>query len=135
MHPMLSLDYWFSIRPIPFTPAVERGLLVFFAVFAVVGIAAYLVPLKRGFSKPAKRALSRFASLLTWSGITGLILWTFSYQQVPALSMRFLFVLWLIWPIWGFYAIYRYLWVELPKKEKMREERIEREKWLPKKKK
>lgn len=135
MHPLLSLGYWFSIRPVPFTPAVERALLLVFAAFVLVGVASFLVLLKRGLSKTAKRAVGKFANLLTWSGITALILWTFSFQGVPVLSMRFLYVPWLVWVLWGLYAIYRYVWVEVPAKQKMYEEFQERQKWLPKKKK
>ena len=135
MHPLLTLSYWFSIRPVPFGPVAERALLIVFAAFVLVGVASYLVLLKRGLSKTAKRAIGKFANLLTWSGIVALILWTFSFQGVPILSMRFLYVPWLIWVLWGFYAIYRYLWVEVPEKRKMYAEFQEKQKWLPKKKK
>lgn len=135
MHPFLTLEYWFNVRAIPFTPIVERALIVAFVVWTFVGIGAYLFQLKRGFSKPAKRALRKFASLLTWSGIVGLVLWVFTYQRVPVFSMRFLYLLWIGWVVIGFYSIYKYLWVEVPAKRKLHEERLEREKWLPKKKK
>lgn len=134
MQELLTLHYWFSIRAIPFLPVVERGLLVFFGIFTVVGIGTSLFLLRGGFAKPTKRALGTFASLLTWSGLVGLLLWLFTYQGVPVLSMRFLFVPWIVWVVWGFVSIYRCLWVEVPEKQKLYEERMAREKWLPKKK-
>jgi hypothetical protein len=134
MQDLLTLNYWFSLRVIPFTPAAERGLLVLFGIFTIVGIGTTLFLLKRKFAKPTKRALGKFASLLSWSGLFGLLLWLFTYQGVPVLSMRIFYIPWVLWVIWGFYSIYKYLWVEVPGKQKIYDERIEREKWLPKKK-
>jgi hypothetical protein len=134
MGDLLTLNYWFSIRAIPFLPVVERGLLVLFGAFTLVGIGASLFLLRGGLAKTTKRALGKLASLLTWSGLVGLILWVCAYQRVPVFSMRVFYVLWTAWILWGFVSIYRYLWVEVPRKQQMYQERIEREKWLPKKK-
>lgn len=135
MNALFSLSYWFSIRPISFLPGVERGLLIFFSVFTVIGIVAYLFPLKKGFSKMSKRGISMIASTMTWGGVVGLLLWSFSYQSIPVFSMRFLYVLWLGWMVWSGYQIFRYFRVDVPQKQQMYQERLEREKWLPKKKK
>ncbi|MBD3251842.1 hypothetical protein GF380_05340 [Candidatus Uhrbacteria bacterium] len=135
MQELLTFGYWFSVRAIPFTPVMERVLLVFFGVFVVAGIASYLFLMKRGLTKITKRALSKFAGLLTWTGLVGLLLWFFTYQNVPVFSMRIFYIGWLVWVGLGFYSIYRYLWVTVPAQQKLQEERSEREKWLPKKKK
>lgn len=134
MQELLTLNYWFSLRAIPFLPVAERGLLALFGIFTLVGIGTSLILLKKGYARPTKRALGKFASLLTWSGIVGLLLWTFTYQGVPVFSMRFFYLLWALWVVLGFYSIYRYLWIEVPAKQKIYNERLEREKWLPKKK-
>jgi FtsH-binding integral membrane protein len=134
MRELLTLHYWFSIRAIPFQPAIERGLLLFFGAVTVTGLVISLALLKKGYAKPIKRSLGRIASLFTWSGAAGLALWAFAYQGVPVLSMRFFYVLWAAWVIFGLYSVFRYVWIEVPRKRKMYEERIEREKWLPKKK-
>jgi len=134
MQDILTLHYWFSFRAIPFVPVAERSLLALFGIFTLVGIGTTLFLLKKCYAKTTKRALGKFASLLTWSGLIGLLLWLFTYQGVPVLSMRFFYVPWAVWVVWGFVSIYRYLWVEVPRKQKEYEERMEREKWLPKKK-
>ena len=133
---LLSLGYWFSIRPVPFLPGVERGLLIFFAVITVLGIIGYTTPfIKKGLSKPVKRVIGMIASAFTWGGIVGLLLWSFSYQGIPVFSMRFFYVLWLAWMLWDAYRVYQYYWIEVPQKLEMYKDRIEREKWIPKKKK
>lgn len=131
MQPLLTLRYWFALNPEPFLPWAERFLLVAFGAFIVLGIAAWIAELKGRFDKPMKRAFERAASLLTWSGIAGLLLWAFSYERITVLSMRFFYVLWLAWVLWGFWRVYRYVWVEIPAQERRNRERAEREKWLP----
>lgn len=132
--PLLTLSYWFATRPAPFHPLVEQGLLAFFSVILIAGIVAGILPLKAGLSKKTKRMCYRFASLFISTGIAGVLLWVFSSQEISILSMRFLFIAWFIWLAIGLYGIYRYLWIEVPERERLAKEREEREKWLPKRK-
>ncbi len=132
--PLLTLSYWFATRPAPFAPVVSSVLLVVFAVILIGGITASIVPLKAGLSKTMKRACYRCAALLVSTGLGGLLLWVFAYQELPILSMRFFYIAWFLWIAFGLYGIYRYLWIEVPVQERMAKERQEREKWLPKRK-
>lgn len=132
MQSLLTPQYWFSLSPTPFQPWAERFLLVIFGAFVVFGILTWIFELKGRFDKPMKRALERAASLLVWSGVVGFLLWSFSYERIPILSMRFFFLLWLAWVLWGFWRIYRYVWIEIPERARRERARAEREKWLPK---
>lgn len=136
MPPLLTLSYWFSLRPAPFSVVAERGLLIGFLAFIVIGIACLLFHyVKRDISKPVKRSLSRFGSMTIWVGLFGLILWSFSYEQIPVLSMRIFFLILPIWFIVSVYGIVRYLRVIVPEQEASHRERIERDRWIPRKKK
>lgn len=132
--PLLTLSYWFAVRPVPFQPIADRVLLAVFSVILIGGILAAILPLKAGLSKVQKRVCYRCASLGISLGIFGLLLWLFSSQELPILSMRFLFIAWIVWLAFGLYGIYRYLWIEVPVRERLAKEREEREKWLPKRK-
>lgn len=132
---LLSLSYWFSINPPPFLPAVERGLLVAFAVWMLGGVAASLFLMKQGIEKPTRRMFEKAAALLTWSGLTGLVLWAFAYERIPVLSMRVLFLLVVIWIAIGGYDLIRYVMVEIPATRKVEAEREQQMRWLPRKKK
>jgi|WetSurMetagenome_2_1015567.scaffolds.fasta_scaffold534768_2 hypothetical protein len=134
MHPLLTLKYWFALNPTPFLPWADRALLVLFGAFTVFGIITWIVEIKGGWNKSVKRALDRAASLLIWSGIVGLLLWSFSYERVPILSMRVFYLPWVAWIGYGAWSIWHYLWVEVPAKEELHREQIERNKWLPKSK-
>ncbi len=135
MSTLLSLSYWFGTQPPPFLPMVERGLLAAFAVWTLGGIAASLFLMKQGLGKSTRRALEKTAGLLTWSGLTGLLFWSFAYEEIPVLSMRFFYVLLLAWIVYGVYDIIRFVSVTVPEQRRIEEEREAREKWLPKRKK
>jgi len=128
---LLTLSYWFGIHPSPFLPLVSRALLIAFAVWTVAGIAASLVRLKPGLEKTTRRILAKAATLFTWSGLTGLVLWAFEYERIPVLSMRIFYVVVLVWIVWGLWSIARYLRVELPAMRRMQSERAAAERWLP----
>jgi hypothetical protein len=135
MSTLLSLSYWFGTQPPPFMPAVERGLLIGFAAWMVIGIGMWIFLMKQGMGKPMRRGFEKAATLFTWSGLTGLVLWSFEYEEIPVLSMRIFFVLVLAWIAYGLYSIVRYATVEVPTQRRIEEEREAREKWLPKRKK
>lgn len=134
MTPLLTLGYWFSLTPAPFAPWAERALLAIFAAFFIAGIVVWMIQMRSGYGKFVKRALGRAASLLSWTGLVGLFLWICAYEGVPLLSMRVVYLLWLAWVGIGAWFIIRYVWVEIPAMEARNRERMEREKWLPKKK-
>ena len=134
MHPLLTLGYWFSLNPTPFAPWAERALLVIFSVFLVAGIAVVIIKRRGKYEKPTRHAFDRVASLLSWMGLVGLLLWACAYERIPMLSMRALYVAWLAWVLVWAWFIVRYVWKEIPALEVRNRERMEREKWLPKRK-
>jgi len=135
MPSFLSLSYWFSVRPVPFVPLVEKGLIILFGVFFVLGIAGFLLLLKHGWSKVAKHIIRRFSNTWVWIGLLGAMLWSFSYEDVVILSMRIFYIPLVIWFLWDFYWLIKYLRIEVPQREQIIREYEERRKWLPKKKK
>lgn len=134
MSPLLTPAYWFTLSPMPFMPGVQRALLILFAGLFVAGLIVWVVELRAHTSKLMKRALGRTATHLGWTGIVGMLLWAFDYERLPLLSMRAFYLAWGIWLIIGVCFIVRYVWIEIPALEARNRERVEREKWLPKKK-
>lgn len=135
MSSFLSLSYWFSVRPIPFQPLIEKGLIIGFGLIFLLGIGGFLLLLKHGKTKTSKRIIQRFANTFVWIGILGALLWSFTYEGVLILSMRVFFVPLVAWFCWDLYWLYRFLHVEIPRREEMMRERELRNKWLPKRKK
>jgi hypothetical protein len=135
MSSLLNLSYWFSLRPIPFVPAMERGLIIGFGIIFLLGVGAFLLLLKHGKTKTQKRIIQRFANTLTWIGILGALLWSFTYEGVMIFSMRFFFIPLAVWFCWDLVWLYRFLRIEVPRREQMMREREQKNKWLPKRKK
>lgn len=135
MPSILSLTYWFSLRPIPFVPVIEKALIIGFAVIFALGVAGFLLLLKHGWSKTAKHIVQRFANTLTWIGLIGALLWSFTYEEIVILSMRAFYLPLIVWICWDFYWLYKYVRIEVPLKEQRILERQQQLKWLPKRKK
>lgn len=135
MTSLLSLSYWFNVRPIPFVPVVDKALIIGFGVLFLIGIGGFLLLLKHGWSKTAKKIIARFANTLTWIGLLGAMLWSFNYEQVVILSMRVFFLPLIVWLGFDLYWLYKFVRIEIPQQEQLIREREQRFKWLPKRKK
>lgn len=131
MTSLLSLSYWFNVRPIPFVPGLDKALIIGFGILFLLGIGGFLLLLKHGWSKPAKKIISRFANTLTWIGLIGALLWFFNYEQIVILSMRAFFLPLIVWFGFDVYWLYKYLRIEIPQQEQLMREREQRFKWLP----
>lgn len=131
---LLQPQFWFSLAPPPLLPMVDRVIFSLCVIFVVVGIAAFLLSRRFKDDKLTRRLVSRSGNALLISGFVGLILYVFSYERVPVLSMRFGFFLWIV--LMGILAwrIYRYAWKEIPAIRERTAEREQINKWLPKSK-
>jgi len=124
---LLSLQYWFDLRPEALVPAAQNLFVWFLAALAALSLIAFIVKTKasvyRGF---AKRLYSFGLSNL----IIGLLFLFLNYESVPFLSARF----WL-----GLWALIMLAWLlmilnglrAIPKQKKEREQEEERNKYLP----
>ena len=134
---MLTFVFWFRVTGPPFTPVIGRAILIVMGVLVVGGGALYLGLKKFApkLSRERKLALIRLALLCFWCGAFGFLLYVFTWQGVPGLSMRFL------WLVWGgiFVGVAAWLvarWFRtIPALDRERAAREAYEKWLPKPKK
>ncbi len=135
LKPLLSPLYWFNTTATPFLPLIDKMVLILLYGLLIAGIGcAVYAKYGKKMEKYLKRLLRRYASALTTAGAIGLLLYAFTWQRVPILSMRFFFVLWFVLFAYWIGTIVRFQIKELPARRKLREEQIAREKWLPKKK-
>ncbi len=130
----LKYQYWFNPNPVPLGPSLVSQILAFFGFFVVAAIALR-VAAHVFRKKDVLRAdiLKRFARLLAWTGVLGLLALFVAYEQVPFFGMRFWFL-----PIFALFLIWlgRIAWFVVrdhPLRRRMAEERTQMEKYLPKK--
>lgn len=91
--PFLNIKYWFNARPVPLGPSLVGGIFAFFGWFIIATIILRVVAhgLKR--QDPLKAGIfRRIATLLSTTGLLGIMFLFFSYEQLPFLGMRFWFL-------------------------------------------
>ncbi len=135
MNALLTPSFWFSPEPAPLMPFMQIALLVVFTALVVLGVAALVLRFRAGLEKPSRRAMERAGNCLLTCGLIGLGLVGTTYERIPYLSMRFLFVvLFAVFAYWA-YTLYLFVWIEIPKMKARQQQQDEYNKWLPKKKK
>lgn len=116
-------SYWFTANPGFLSEATAIGFFIFFTVCAGSGVVLFLHPKFRQLDKPQRLLISKARAGLITMGSIGYILLFFSYEAVPLLSMRFLFLLWglgaLLWAylVWHFAATQLSLLIETLQKK------------------
>ena len=130
--PFLDYKYWLNAHPVPLGPSLVGGILMFFGWFLVVALILRLIA--RGLKKDdALKAgiCRRFARLMAYTGVIGLLLLLFAYEQSPLLGMRVwvlcLFVAFVAWLV----KIIIYVVRDYPGLKKDVLERKRLEKYLP----
>jgi len=127
MSNLLTLHYWFNLRPESLTPLAQKlfiGLLLLFIVLAiVVGFLKKKSGLYRGFFKRLY--------IFCWGNfLIGLLFFFFNYEQVPFLGARFWLGLWIIVMLAWLVIILKKL-KTIPEQKKQREQEKELQKYLP----
>jgi hypothetical protein len=128
MKNLLTLNYWFAIRPESLVPMADKIFLAVIALLLISTIAFAFLRNKpgiyRGFAK-------KFYTFSFSNSIIGLLLYFFNYEAAPFLSSRFWLALWLIgmaaWKI----SILSHL-KDIPGQKKKLEQEKEFNKYLPK---
>ena len=131
---LFNFKMWFNTDPGALLPGSIKILLVVFIVFIILMIAAQLISKSKKLSKIKAVIAQKISGALFWITLAFLIFFFFAQQGLPILGMRLWFFLIFIGGIIWFVFIIRYAVIEVPKKEKEKEERDRFQKYLPKKK-
>ncbi|MDD4332633.1 MAG: hypothetical protein PHT51_00800 [Patescibacteria group bacterium] len=128
MRNLLTLKYWFTLRPEAFLPVYLKAFIALIILFAVLFVVFWLLGKKKKalYANIFRRLSSFFAS----NFFIGLVILFFSYEMVVFLSARFWIMFWgiemLVWLI----AIIRKL-KEIPERKKQLEKDKEFKKYIP----
>jgi uncharacterized membrane protein YkvI len=135
MQNLLSLNFWFELYPPALTPWTIRIMLVIFVALLLVGIVGKIYSIKTKLEKWTRRTVDKASSMLITMGVLGLMIFFFGYEQIPILSMKFGYIIWIVLlGIW-LYFLYNFIFNEIPRQRKLKQEREHVDKWLPKPKK
>jgi DNA integrity scanning protein DisA with diadenylate cyclase activity len=124
---LLTLKYWFNLKPESFSSVANIIILSFFGLLLISTIVFFVLKNRKGIYKKLFNKLYEFSFI---NLIIGLLLFFFSWQQVSFLSARFWYMLWLIIFVVWFIEIIKKSGRISDLKEK-RQKRKEFEKYLP----
>lgn len=127
MKNLLTVNYWFSLRPESLIPLAQKLFIAFIIFLAVLAVVIALIKRKGGIYRGF---LNRLYTFSLSNALIGLVLIFFNYELVPFFSARFWLGLWIIIMIAWLVAILRGL-KAIPAQKKQKEEELARKKYLP----
>ena len=107
-------------------------LFILFAVFLVFGAIIRMVASHRHEDKQVTEVFSRLGRLGVTMGILGLMLFFFSFEEIPLLGARFWYLIWALGVGVWVALIVRYVVKVIPAERAAILARQEKEKYLPK---
>ncbi|MFA6994819.1 MAG: hypothetical protein WC249_00170 [Patescibacteria group bacterium] len=127
MKNLITLDYWFNLRPEALLPSTQNA---FMALVISLAILALIIAVTKNRGGIYRGFLNRLYSFCLTNAAIGLLLLFFNYEVIPFFSARF----WL-----GFWALLMLIWLifilkkfkNIPIKKKKLEEEKELKKYLP----
>ncbi len=134
MPSFLLPSYWLTLNPPNVWQGMGRFVVVFFLALLVAGVVARMRK-QTAIDRYTVDLYRRMASLCLTMGFLGILLFFLSYEQVQLLGSRFLYLVWMVgFVVWAG-CLVRYVRNDIPAKRLREQERIAREKYLPKRRK
>lgn len=119
MPSILTLQFWFNLRPGSMETAPKIFLLIFLIFLLLVSIIFFVAKRKKSFYKPAFSSLYNFSLS---NLVIGSALLFFNYELVPFFSAYFWYLIWFLVFIWWLIGILKKIKRLLIKKREVREE-------------
>ncbi|MFA4833741.1 MAG: hypothetical protein WC619_02730 [Patescibacteria group bacterium] len=125
---LLSLKFWFNLRPDALLPIYQKIFIIFVLALVVFFLFYRLfIAKKGGLYASFWRRLSSFSLA---NAFIGLILLFFNYEFIPFLSSRFWLLLWAVFMLVWLVFIAKSL-LKIPERKKKLEEEKEYKKYIP----
>jgi peptidoglycan/LPS O-acetylase OafA/YrhL len=134
MPSFLLPSYWLTMNPPNVWQGFGRFTVLIFLVLLVAGVVARMRK-QTALDRYTVELYRRLASLCLTMGFLGLLLFFLSYEQTQLLGSRFFYLVWFIGLIVWSVSLVRYLQKDIPAKRLQEQERLAREKYLPKRRK
>ncbi len=134
LRPLLNFQFWFDRTPAPLEASSSRLLFGTFAVMLILGAIIRMVATRRTEDRYVTATFNRVGQMAVTMGMIGLVLFFFTYQEIPFLGSRFWYLFWGVGLIAWITSIVYYIKKIVPEKKKQEAELLERSKYLPGKK-
>lgn len=129
---LLHWSYWFSL------PQALEGtkLWIWLGVFLVFVFGGIALRIVRGYKSDGliREVLRRYANLLFWMGILGLLWLFFRQESAPLLAWRFWLIVWFVGLVYWLFRTAYYHLKRLPEIRLEKEQRVKFAQYLPQRK-
>ncbi len=134
---LLEPMYWLSLNPGPLSTAWMIGFAIVFGIgiLAAAALWGVLFFKAKKFDKPVKRLLKRLRFSSVTLGLLGFLWLGLAYEMIPLFSARFWFVLWCMGVVYLSIQNIRFIQIDRALTQNRDMVRLEKEKYLFKKKK
>lgn len=126
---LLTLKYWFSLKPEALTLIASRVFMIFLAAFFLLTLIFWLMK-----TRQKKNIYSKLWSGLYYFNLTnflvGITLFFLNYEMVPFLSARFWFLLWAVMILIWLYFLVK-MAIAIPQRRILLEKEKEYRKYIP----
>ena len=127
MQNLLTLTYWFNLRPEPLLPYAYKTLVAGLIILAVLAIITAFLKTRNSLYRGLFKRLYSFFLANT---LLGLLVLFFNYELVPFFSARFWIGLWILTMIIWLFLILKGLRA-IPANKKQIEKERELKKYIP----
>ena len=127
MSNFLTLGYWLDARPGNLEANAQSMYLIFLLILLILSVLSFIFKSKKGLYAKIWKSLQSFG--LTNLAI-GLVLLFFTYEMLPILSARVLFLIWGAGMLTWTYFIVKKM-IEIPKIKEERAKEKEFSKYIP----
>jgi len=131
LRPVFSPSFWFDLTPTAMSPLFDKLFFILFALLVIAASAARMVANNKLEDKYHKIIALRAANIALITGVLGLVLYFFTYEEIQFFGARFWFLILLIGVIVAVVRLVRYAKKVVPVKRKNEQSKAEVNKYLP----
>lgn len=129
--PLVDWHFWFTMTPVRMAASFEAVFFGLFALCLVAGAVIRMMVRNAKYDKYQAMTLQKIASVCSWAGVTGLLWFFLTFEEVQFFGSRFWFLIWIIGVCVALAMILRYFKKEVPLLKHREQSRAEVNKYLP----
>ncbi len=128
---IFSPSFWFDLTPNALSPFFEQLFFVVFAVLIIGGAVLRIVAKNKMTDKYARIIAKHGAQIAFVAGVTGFIIYFFTFEEIQFFGSRFWFLVWGIGIIVALVRLFRYAKKTVPQLRLRDQSHADSNKYLP----
>ncbi len=129
--PLVDWHFWFTMTSVRMAASFEAVFFGLFVLCLVAGAVIRMMVRNARYDKYKAIVLKKIASVCSWAGITGLLWFFLTFEEVQFFGSRFWFLIWIVSICIALVMILRYVEKEVPLLKHREQSRADVNKYLP----